>query len=206
VPRQRNVEARIEHDPVPLRGTRWTQCAHSRVESAPRHTDVTRLAHFDWRRWFDWWLLISSVGLVVLALWGPNPSLWQTGRDERLLQAGQRLVDLASADHQIVKPWLSTSLPSPRQCRNRTRSRRHFSGGRGGSLEDRSVAALVYRQRDHVVDVFVWPTADDEAPITTASLREFTRSLGSQRNALLHGVRLASRATHGICADTRKRQ
>jgi DNA gyrase/topoisomerase IV subunit A len=40
----------------------------------------------------------------------------------------------------------------------------------------RSVAAVVYRQRDYIVDAFVWPTADKDAPIATTSLRGFNVS------------------------------
>ena len=62
--------------------------------------------------------------------------------------ARQRLVDLPSADRHIVKPPrlpLSTPVPEPGPV-DAT-----LVGGRIDSLEGRSVAAVVYRQRDYIV-------------------------------------------------------
>ncbi len=206
LPGQLNVEARIEQDPVLraqvqiLRHLRAAVRANAERYAAPdelyasyresrvfRAAEVSHPARFDWRRWFDWRPLVSSLSLVALAIWGLNLSLWQPGRAERLMQAavsshlqatsGHRLVDLASADRHIVKPWLSTRLafstpvPEPDPVDDAT-----LVGGRIDSLEGRAVAALVYRQRDHIVDAFVWPTTDDDAPIATASLRGFNVS------------------------------
>jgi anti-sigma factor RsiW len=203
--RQRDVEARIEHDPelraqvqalrrlraaIRANGRRYAapEGLHLRIResSAIRVIEGSRPARFDWRRWFDWRPLVSSLSLVALALWGLNFAVWQPGRDERLMQAavsshlqattGQRLVDLASADRHIVKPWLSTRLAFSAPVPEPDPLDATLVGGRTDSLDGRSVAALVYRQRDHVVDAFVWPTTDDDTPIATASRRGFNVS------------------------------
>jgi anti-sigma factor RsiW len=140
-------------------------------------------AAFDWRRRFPWRTLVSSLSLVCLALWGLNLSLLQPARDNSLMQAavsgylhamaGQRLVDVASADGRVVKPWLSTRLAFSPPVPESDPVDSTLIGGRIDSLEGRSVAALVYRQHDHIVDAFVWPTTDGDIALATASLRGF---------------------------------
>jgi anti-sigma factor RsiW len=142
-----------------------------------------RSAHFNWHRWFAWRTLVSSLTLVCLALWGLNLSHWQPARDESLMQAavsghlhamaGQRLVDVASADGRVVKPWLSTRLALSPPVRESDPVDSTLVGGRIDSLEGRSVAALVYRRHDHIVDAFVWPRTDGDVALATASLRGF---------------------------------
>jgi anti-sigma factor RsiW len=96
-----------------------------------------------------------------LVLSGRNLALWQPGRGERLMQAAvcshlqatarHRLVDLASADRHIVKPCLSTRLPFSTPVPEPGPVDATLVGGRIDSLEGRSVAAVVYRQRDYIV-------------------------------------------------------
>ena len=74
---------------------------------------------------------------------------------------GQRLVDIASSDQHTVRPWLSARLdfsPPVREVPGAV-----FLGGRVDHLDGHPVAVLVYRQRQHVIDAFVWPgdTATD---------------------------------------------
>jgi anti-sigma factor RsiW len=60
-------------------------------------------------------------------------------------------VDLASADRHIIKPCLSTRLPFSPPVPEPGPVDATLVGGRIDGLEGRSVAAVVYRQRDYIV-------------------------------------------------------
>lgn len=114
--------------------------------------------------------MVLVVGLALFARSGE--------RDQHIAQEtiashvratlGQRLVDIASSDQHTVKPWLSSRLdfsPPVQQVAGAV-----FLGGRIDHLDGHPVAVLVYRQRQHVIDVFVWPEA--RAPAGTAPYAE----------------------------------
>ena len=48
-----------------------------------------------------------------------------------------------------------------------------FVDGRVDYLDGRPVAALVYKQGEHVVDSFIWPTAEADQLLTMSSQRGF---------------------------------
>ena len=127
--------------------------------------------------------MIAVAGAAALGLkFAPS----HADADERLMDAAvsshiratteSRLVDVASTDRDAVATWLSARLafstvsPDPGSVAAR------LVGGRIDSLEGRSTAALVYRQDDHVVDVFVLPMSSGDDSISTASLRGYTVS------------------------------
>jgi anti-sigma factor RsiW len=81
---------------------------------------------------------------------------------------GEHLVDIASSDHHTVKPWLSSKLDFSPPVPPTPFVGAVFLGGRVDYVDGRPVAALVYRQGEHVVNSFVWPTtaADSAANFT----------------------------------------
>jgi anti-sigma factor RsiW len=140
----------------------------------------------DWRRWLIWQPMALALGVAGLAGWSMNLALWQPAHEESLMQAavtshlrattGQRLVDIASAERDAVAPWLSTRLPFSAPVLNGDSVDATLVGARIESLDGRSAEALVYRLRDHIIDVFVLPMTEDDAPVVTASLRGFNVS------------------------------
>jgi anti-sigma factor RsiW len=81
---------------------------------------------------------------------------------------GRRLVDVSSSDRHHVKPWLSARLDYAIAVQDWAQAGFPLLGARIEQLEGRPVATLVYRYREHVIDVFVRP---EPAPSTSPAAR-----------------------------------
>jgi anti-sigma factor RsiW len=68
-----------------------------------------------------------------------------------------RLTDVASSDQHTVKPWLSSRLDYSPPVQDFAADGLPLVGGRLDYLGGQAVATLVYRYREHTIDVFVRP-------------------------------------------------
>ena len=155
------------------------------------------------QRWFGWRPMTTSFGLVAVLAVTLNLAWLPSSRDGRLLDdvvashvrstLGQHLVDVASSDHHTVKPWLSSKLDFSPPVTELQIPGSVFLGGRVDYLDGHPVAALVYRQGEHVVNSFVWPgTAKD-------SKAEFSEERGFQTAHWSHGG-----MTHWVISDVNR--
>jgi len=161
--------------------------ARIRASTRRRPADWLRHIGLDWRPlalWGDaiaWRPLGVALSVVTLTLSVVNISVWQPAREQRLMQAAvashlqattaRPLVDLASSDREMVKPWLAERLGFPVPVAVPPVAQVTLVGARLEGLDGRPAAAVVYRLRDHVVHAFIWRASDDSATITSASLR-----------------------------------
>jgi len=164
-----------------------------RLPSRPRDGSVGDIV-LPWLRWRP---LAASFSFAVAMTVLVNLAWLQSSNDQRLADdvvashvrstLGQHLVDVTSSDHHTVKPFLSSRLGFSPPVQELQIPGSVLLGGRVDYLDGRPVAALVYKQGEHVVDSFVWPsTALDRGP--SFSAERGYRTAHWSHNGMAHWV------------------
>jgi anti-sigma factor RsiW len=140
--------------------------------SAPSQSRPTR----DRWRWLTGGVLAGCTASVFAWMLGTTVLAWRANEDFAAVAVaahvratlGDHLIEVASSDRHTVKPWLSARLDYSPPVQDLANEGLTLIGGRLDYLERRQVATLVYRYRQHTIDVFVRPTTS-HAP--TSALR-----------------------------------
>lgn len=126
-------------------------------------TPPARRPAANWRPW----AMAASIVLAVALSSSLTAYVTRPGEDDRLVQElvsdhirslmADHLTDIASSDQHTVKPWFHGRLDLAPPVDDLAAEGYPLVGGRLDYVEQRPVAALVYRRAQHPINVFVLP-------------------------------------------------
>jgi anti-sigma factor RsiW len=180
------IRAEVPHFVAP-------QALHARVRatlgavraSAPSQS---RPASDRWR-WLTGGVLAGCTASVFAWMLGTTVLAWRASEDFAVAAVaahtratlGDHLIEVASSDRHTVKPWLSARLDYSPPVQDLANEGFTLIGGRLDSLQLRNIATLVYRYREHTIDVFVRPDDSLVATAASRSVRGFNVARASGR-------------------------
>jgi len=131
---------------------------------------------------WQWLSVAAALLLIVYASWrflpgsseGDEAQLAAQVVDAHLrsLQPGH-LSDVVSTDQHTVKPWFDGRLDFAPPVRDLAIQGFPLQGGRLDVVHGRTVAALVYGRRKHIVSVFIWPTSRKDISLGSGSAQGY---------------------------------
>jgi anti-sigma factor RsiW len=165
------------HDLTELRQTIREKAPYYR---APEHlagrvqAAVRASARTEGRPKLSWaWAAALSMASAAAILWGaivlrsagaqPDLVAQEVVAGHVRSMMANHLMDVPSSDQHTVKPWFNGKLDFSPQVRDLTDEGFRLAGGRLDYMSGRAVAALVFQRRQHVINLFVWPSPRAEA-------------------------------------------
>jgi anti-sigma factor RsiW len=150
-----------------------------RRKLGPLPRDESKWSKTGWRAW-----AIAASLLILLAsgavfFRGPTrPTGAQLIADEvvsshiRSLMANH-LVDVPSSDQHTVKPWFNGKLDFAPAVKDLSSEGVSLLGGRLDYVDARPVAAIVYKCRQHPINLFLWPSSGIDSKPTVMTIRGY---------------------------------
>ena len=130
---------------------------------------------------WHWLAIAASVLLAISISWNVRRPQPRTAENDLVAQnvlsdhirslIGTHLLDVPSSDQHTVKPWFNGKLDFSPEVKDFASQGFPLIGGRLDYLTDRTVAALIYRRRQHVINLFTWPADVTESHFSRKRLQ-----------------------------------
>ena len=132
-------------------------------------------------RWLTGGVLAGCTASAFAWMLGTTVLTWRANEDFAVAAVAthvratlsDHLIEVASSDRHTVKPWLSARLDYSPPVQDLANEGFALIGGRLDYLERRPIATLVYRYRQHTIDVFVRPETSSAPTSAPRTLRGF---------------------------------
>jgi anti-sigma factor RsiW len=172
---------RVLRDSLRMEPLYYRPSAHlkMRIQSALRQERQAKSS----RRPMPWrgLAIAASLAAAVLLTWSVLSVRFAQDRLMRDVLASHtrsvlavQKVDVLSSDRHVVKPWLNDKLGFSPDVADLADPEFPLLGARLDYLDDQPVAALVYMYGKHLINLYVWPSAQvSETGLKTASSRGY---------------------------------
>ena len=154
---------------------------------------------------------VAASLLLAVLFFGPRFGGREDAADREVLDSHIRslmaahLVDVPSSDHHTVKPWFQGKLSFSPDVPDLSSHGFVLSGGRLDVFRRAPVAALVYKRRDHVINVFVVPANAADAPPRATTLQGYNLVRWTKAGMMYWAVSDLNAAELGALVDLMRR-
>jgi anti-sigma factor RsiW len=155
------------------------EISEARLDFAPKPALARRVQRVAGQPWWRHPGALAAAAALLVALFLPMRLLRTPSEDREVLDSHLRslmadhLVDVPSSDHHTVKPWFQGRLSFSPDVPELAAQGFVLTGGRLDVLHRAPAAAIVYKRRNHVINLFVAATTQPDSGLREQSIEGY---------------------------------